>query len=507
MEAKRQSMEMEDVEAEEKNKPLELTVEQILPHIGDNGTFQTLLVVGFTSALFVVSMQPVLCTFITLAPDWRCVENSTVCTWKNMTFPAHDERRCNMSRSEWKYMADKDFSIVTQFDVDCERKSQITLLMAIFFIGWGKGAIVCGWVADRYGRRVMFLPAMLTVFVLGFASPFASSVRVVIAFRFFIGFSFPALIIQSTVLITEFVGTSVRHIAIGLSSSAFNVAWVLLGVKAYYIQNWKYLSIACTAPYVPMCLFFFFIPESARWLHLKNRNKEAMVVLRRIAKWNKRTLPDNITLTSNHTKITVRSGNSNPFHLFKNPKLAARTCALMLVWLSTALSSFGLQFSAGNLGGTVYVNFMLLSAAGVPAAVAGAAGLKIFGRKISTLSPVILGGVTCFVIAGLPSNDGYRIVRLVLGIFGKFCGVAQFACLYTWSPEIYPTSIRAVAMGVVQLSARVGSSLSPFVVIDLARYGSWIPFVVIGVVCLLAAGFGLLLPETKGMELRETEEN
>ena len=498
---------MADVEVEEKNKPKELTVEQMLPHIGDNGTFQKLLVVGFTITLFVTSMQPVLCTFITLAPDWRCVENSTECTWKNMTFPAQDERRCNMSRSEWKYIADKDFSIVTQFDVDCERKSLVTLFMAIFFVGWGMGAIVCGWVVDRHGRRIIFLPAMITIFVLGFASPFASNVYIVIAFRFFIGFSFPGLLIQSQVVITEFVGTSFRHIAIGVSSSSFNVAWVLLGVKAYYLQNWKYLSIVCTAPYLPIFLFYFFIPESARWLHLKNRHEEAMIILRRIAKWNNRTLPDNITLASNHSTITVHSGNSNIFHLFSSPKLATRTCVLMFVWFSCALSSYGLQFSAGNLGGTVYLNFMLLSAAGVPAAVAGSTGLKMFGRKITTLSHVILAGVTCFVIAGLPSNGVYRVVRLVLGIFGKFCVVAQIACLYTWSPEMYPTSMRAVAMGVVQLSARVGSGLSPLVVIELARYGQWIPFVVIGVVSVLAGGFGFLLPETKGMQLKENEEN
>ena len=52
----------------------------------------------------------------------------------------------------------------------------------------------------------------------------------------------------------------------------------------------------------------------------------------------------------------------------------------------------------------------------------------------------------------------------------------------------------------------VGSGLSPIVVIELARFGEWIPFVFIGVVSLVDASLGLLLPETKGKELKDEKE-
>ena len=88
------------------------------------------------------------------------------------TFPGKDERRCNISRNQWTYTEDTHFSLVTQFELDCERKSIVTLLTAIYFVGWAVGAIVNGVVSDRFGRRVAFLPSLLTIFVLGFASPF-----------------------------------------------------------------------------------------------------------------------------------------------------------------------------------------------------------------------------------------------------------------------------------------------------------------------------------------------
>ena len=131
------SKKMEMDSQEEKIRPKELTIEQMLPLIGEKGLFQKLLVIGFTTALFGTSMQPVIVTFITLTPDWKCVEGSTVCPWHNTTFSGKDERRCNMSRTEWKYTVDEEhFSVVTQFQLDCERKSIITLIMAIFYVGF-----------------------------------------------------------------------------------------------------------------------------------------------------------------------------------------------------------------------------------------------------------------------------------------------------------------------------------------------------------------------------------
>ena len=361
-------------------------------------------------------------------------------------------------------------------------------------------------IADRYGRRVTFLPSLTTIFLLGFVSPFVGNVHVVIAFRFFIGFAFPSVLIQSSVLLTEFVGGSVRHVYLAIPVGIFNVSWIALGVKANYIPNWKHLSIACTAPYVFTLLFYFFIPESPRWLHLRNRNREALDVLRYIAKWNKQTLPGDVILSSNQSTVTVYRPKINPFNIFKTRKVAARTGVTLLLWLGTALQSYGLQFAASGLGGTVYTNFIVLSAAGVPGVIAAVIGVNAFGRKAATLAPIILGALTCFSIAALPRAEKYNLWRLVLGVFGKFCGTVQFSCLYAWSPEMFSTSMRACAMGLFQLSARVGSGLSPIVVVELARFGEWIPFVFIGAVSLVAASLGLLLPETKGKELTDGEE-
>ena len=111
----------------------------------------------------------------------------------------------------------------------------------------------------------------------------------------------------------------------------------------------------------------------------------------------------------------------------------------------------------------------------------------------------------CFIIAILPNRGAYAVGRLVLGILGKLCSVAEITCLYAWIPEIYPTNLRGLVMGIGQLSARTGSALAPLLVNELAWYGEWIPFVIFGIVAFVAGGSGLMLPETKDRQLREEE--
>ena len=54
-------------------------------------------------------------------------------------------------------------------------------------------------------------------------------------------------------------------------TGAFGCA--LLGLKAYLLQNWVYLSVVCSAPFLPMLCFYFFVPESIRFLRVKGGSK------------------------------------------------------------------------------------------------------------------------------------------------------------------------------------------------------------------------------------------
>ena len=111
----------------------------------------------------------------------------------------------------------------------------------------------------------------------------------------------------------------------------------------------------------------------------------------------------------------------------------------------------------------------------------------------------------CSIIAILPNRGTYAVGRLVLGILGKLCSVAEITCLYVWIPEIYSTNTRGLVMGIGQSSARTGSALAPLLVNELSWYGEWIPYVIFGTVAFVAGASGLMLPETNDRQLKEGE--
>ena len=79
-----------------------------------------------------------------------------------------------------------------------------------------------------------------------------------------------------------------------------------------------------------LCKYLFrFIPESVRWLNLRGRQEEAMKILRRIAKFNKKEIPSEITLKS-QTGEGKTSGNF--VDLLKPLYMAKQTSVQFYAW-------------------------------------------------------------------------------------------------------------------------------------------------------------------------------
>ena len=72
-----------------------------------------------------------------------------------------------------------------------------------------------------------------------------------------------------------------------------------------------------------------FVPESIRWLNLNGRQEEAMKLLRRIAKFNKKQLPDNVTLKAPFVGPKVKT---SPIDLFVPTKMALQSLVQSYTW-------------------------------------------------------------------------------------------------------------------------------------------------------------------------------
>ena len=93
-----------------------LSMDEVLPMIGEFGKFQILLEIAFCIMIFPVSMLVLIPYFAQHNPPWQCVNNSTICP-HNGTFGQSDDLysfRCDIPRSEWEFTKPKDYSIMTE---------------------------------------------------------------------------------------------------------------------------------------------------------------------------------------------------------------------------------------------------------------------------------------------------------------------------------------------------------------------------------------------------------
>ena len=156
----------------------------------------------------------------------------------------------------------KEFSLVTQFDIHCGDEWLLHLLPSIFFLGGGVGAIILGWIGDKYGRKPLLIPSFTIILAVGCVSSFSPNIYLIVVSRFIIGFFLHGTTNQGVIILSEVVGCKQRPFACITTYISTSTAWCLLVLQAYLIMNWKILSIICTAPFIFAILLLKFVPES-----------------------------------------------------------------------------------------------------------------------------------------------------------------------------------------------------------------------------------------------------
>ena len=472
-----------------------LTIDQAVTLLGGFHLFQWLIIASFSVMSPPRVFQILFMVFGAQDSSWKCVSNSSTCLL-NGTLPSTNRERCNMLRNDWEYTMPKDFSIATEFDLQCDREWMKHLMNSIVFVGWGTGAIVLGWVADNYGRKSVIYPSQLMVVLVGFIFSFIKSVPLLIISRFIIGFFIPAGAVQSFVLISEYVSSKHRPVASLSLFVSFTTSSCFFVLKAYYIQSWKLLSIVCTAPYISTLLSYFFVPESIRWIRLKGKEGQLTHTLRRIAYWNKKEIPTNFKIEP-PTDDVLRQ-KSSVLDIFRTRRMALKSIVLGYTWLAIIMVYYSLEFAANDLGGSIYLNSFLLCFMGIPGNAAAMYLCNRIGRKKTVIIPMFVASIFCMAVAFIHKEEEGKVIRVVCGMIGKLFIEISLSGIYVWSVELYPTTIRANAMGYLQVTGRIGAASAPWVATGLLSVYSAAPYLVMSGVSFLASCMLLYIPETRG---------
>ncbi|XP_066294742.1 organic cation transporter protein-like [Branchiostoma lanceolatum] len=356
-----------------------------------------------------------------------------------------------------------------------------------------------------FGRRPTTVLCLLLHLALSTGASFTSDYVSFVVLRALDGAAANGLYFTAFVLAIEVVGPSKRN-AVGMAVTlSFGVGFFVLCLLAYFLRTWRNLQLVQGLIMTPLLCYWWVLPESPRWLISNKRVKSARDVLRRAARVNDVTIPDDVC-TSLLTKSAESKEEKKRFSmidLVQTPRMRKITLTVCFVWMFIAGVYFGLIVGTTDLAGDPYVNFALGTALELGLTLLGWAAMERCGRKPVIAGSALLAGIGCLASAAtteLPtvSRDFALVGRVVIGI--------TFNCLIAYSPDVFPTVVRGMGMGAVTAFSRVGTMLAPFVTL-LGDVWLPLPMLTFGVASCAGGLSVCLLPETLGLPLPETIED
>jgi len=208
---------------------------------------------------------------------------------------------------------------------------------AIVFLSSGVGALLgayaWGWVADRIGRRPVFIGTVLNFSIatgLLYFTPENGWIYLT-ALRFFVGFGVGGLYCVDLPLVQEFMPSHKRGWVGGLVTCVIPLGVGLGGVLGAVMgpTEWRTLFAIGLLPALVVLLVRLWVPESPRWLVRQGRYDEA----RKSLAWALQVDP--ATLPMPDAKTLGEPVKTNWFDLFKYPR------SLAVSWLGNAGAQTG----------------------------------------------------------------------------------------------------------------------------------------------------------------------
>ncbi|XP_044858770.1 solute carrier family 22 member 13-like isoform X1 [Mauremys mutica] len=400
----------------------------------------------------------------------------------------------------WVYPSEQEQTLVTQFDLVCDRKELNDISQSIYRLGLLLGAVISGSLSDRIGRRPVTLLSMLMMGAFGVGAAFAPNFYVYMALRCLVGFAVSGFIISTVTLGTEWVGVSYRTHPVAIPLCCFSIGQMVLAGLAYGVRNWKLLQIAGSAPMLGLLFYIWVLPESARWLVMKGKIEEAKKLLQKAASVNKQSIPPELLDQMTPEK---KSKSGNILDLFRKPRLRKTTLIMCYAWFVNSLVYYGLSLNMGIFGLNIYLMQLVFGAVEIPAYFNCIFLLQWFGRKKCQGCFLVLGGAMCLIITCIPKD--LPVVVVTLAVIGKFAIAASLSTSYVYGAELFPTVLRQTGVGVCSMSSSVGGSISPLVGL-LDKYHPAISMVIFGSTPVTAGILCFLLPEMCGKELQDHTE-
>jgi len=393
--------------------------------------------------------------------------------------------------------------------------TDIGLLNTVTFAAAAIGRLVSGYIADRWGRRVM-LTADLLLFTLGaILCAVAPTLTVLCIGRAIVGFGLGGEMAVAVTMLAEFCSQKFRGTAVGLvnvgAGGVGNFLAPAFGLLVFAIfpgpDGWRWLFACLVLPAILGAFYRRLIPETPRFLLSKGRVAATNGVLSKLASGK---LSGTVPVTSyicGDDLSDPATARTSALDIFRG-KLLRRTASVgIAIWMT-----YGAQISVLTLMPTILVAqgytitrslvYTLIMQGG---SFAGTLAASLLGYHLPRKRVLTVGAVlACLSALAFGFLAKNIVLVLTCGALFQFFVLMLNTTIWIYAPELFPTRVRAFGTSFILATGTTAGALMPLIsgrIFDANGVAG--VFGMIAVMYVIFTSCIQLAPETYGRKLDE----
>src|SRR6202041_2985467 len=339
----------------------------------------------------------------------------------------------------------------------------IGIVSAIGLSGYLVGSAICGFSADHLGRKKTILFTLILYSVFSASRGLTETVGVFAFLNFFTWFFVGAESSTVPPYLAELWPSRIRGKLVGWMMAFFGAGIALSSIWALLIiptLGWRW-ALFLTAPFALIGgVMRSVLPESPRWLIRVGRMADAEAVLRRVedeaAKYPGRVLPPVVPSPS--------GPQVSPRRVYPRELLGTAYRSLTLMLWAAWFAEYGVLYTyqiflptiLSAEGHSIVNSFrysVVIYSAAIPGYILGGYVVEWLDRKYA----IVLSFASVASFGTLFGHSRSPAEIMAFGGLTVFFLSLGSTAIYTYTPELYPTEIRATAMGIASAWGRVGA--------------------------------------------------
>ena len=343
------------------------------------------------------------------------------------------------------------------------QKSDLGPVMSAALVGLAVGALTAGPMADRIGRKKVLVLSILVFGGFSLITAFATSLTQLTVLRFLTGLGLGAAMPNAATLMSEYAPERRRALLVNLMFVGFPIGSSMGGfISAWMIPHYGWQSVLILGGVMPLILavaLIFLLPESARYLAVKNQPQQHIArILRRIA-----PLPDNTHFVLQEAgQVKEKSALGvifSPRYLVGTVMLCLTYfMGLLIFYLLTSWLPLLIRETGATLSQASVITALFPLGGGIGVLVLGALMDKMNPNKVVAVGYLLTGVFVCLV--GF-STHSLVLMGVMVFIAGTIMNGAQ-SSMPALAAGFYPTQGRATGVAWMLGLGRFGGILGAF---------------------------------------------